>query len=80
MTRRQIDVFASKMSKRVCETGFDLNPEVVDGLNHGRSHIDDLGDSEVVEMLGRGFFATTDASELRQEIRPILEAGAYWLT
>jgi nucleotide sugar dehydrogenase len=45
--------------------GFDLNPEVVDGLNHGRSHIDDLGDSEVVEMLGRGFCATTDASELR---------------
>jgi UDP-N-acetyl-D-glucosamine dehydrogenase len=45
--------------------GFDLDPEVVDGLNHGRSHIDDLGDSEVVEMLGRGFFATTDASELR---------------
>ena len=22
--------------------GFDVNPEVVDGLNHGRSHIDDL--------------------------------------
>ena len=41
--------------------GFDVNPEVVDGLNHGRSHVDDLADSDVVEMLGRGFFATTDA-------------------
>ena len=46
--------------------GFDVNPEVVDGLNQGRSHIDDLADSDVVEMLGRGFFATTDAGELRR--------------
>jgi UDP-N-acetyl-D-glucosamine dehydrogenase len=45
--------------------GFDVNAEVVDGLNHGRSHVDDLADFDVVEMLGRGFFATTDASELR---------------
>ena len=46
--------------------GFDVNAEVVDGLNHGRSHVDDLIDSDVVEMLGRGFFATTDASQLRR--------------
>ena len=46
--------------------GFDVNPEVVDGLNQGRSHVDDLADSDVVEMLGRGFFATTDARELRR--------------
>jgi UDP-N-acetyl-D-glucosamine dehydrogenase len=46
--------------------GFDVNPEVVDGLNHGRSHVDDLFDADVVEMLGRGFFATTDARELRR--------------
>jgi UDP-N-acetyl-D-glucosamine dehydrogenase len=44
--------------------GFDVNQEVVDGLNHGRSHVDDLADSDVVEMLARGFFATTDAREL----------------
>ena len=44
--------------------GFDVNPEVVDGLNQGRSHVDDLADSDVVEMLARGFFATTDAREL----------------
>jgi UDP-N-acetyl-D-glucosamine dehydrogenase len=46
--------------------GFDVNPEVVDGLNHGRSHVDDLADADVVEMLGRGFFATTDVRELRR--------------
>ena len=46
--------------------GFDVNPEVVDGLNQGRSHVDDLVDSDVVEMLGRGFFATTDPRELRR--------------
>ena len=27
--------------------GLDINPEVVDGLNHGRSHVDDLADSDV---------------------------------
>ena len=46
--------------------GLDTNPEVVDGLNHGRSHIDDLGDSDVAEMLERGFFASIDARQLRR--------------
>ena len=46
--------------------GLDTNPEVVDGLNHGRSHVDDLADFDVVAMLERGFFATTDASQLRR--------------
>jgi UDP-N-acetyl-D-glucosamine dehydrogenase len=46
--------------------GFDLNAEVVEGLNQGRSHVDDLTDSDVVEMLGRGFFATTDGHVLRR--------------
>ena len=46
--------------------GLDTNPEVVDGLNHGRSHVDDLADFDVVEMLERGFFATTDTSQLRR--------------
>jgi UDP-N-acetyl-D-mannosaminuronate dehydrogenase len=48
------------------DIGFDVNPEVVDGLNHGRSHVDDLADSNVVEMLGRGFLATTHADVLRR--------------
>lgn len=46
--------------------GLDTSPEVVDGLNSGRSHVDDLADSDVIEMLGRGFFATTDAGLLRR--------------
>ena len=44
--------------------GLDINPEVIDGLNNGRSHVDDLADSDVAEMLGRGFSATTDAVRL----------------
>ncbi len=46
--------------------GLDTNPEVVDGLKHGRSHVDDLADIDVLEMLERGFFATTDESQLRR--------------
>jgi UDP-N-acetyl-D-glucosamine dehydrogenase len=46
--------------------GLDVDHEVVDGLNHGRSHIDDIADADVVEMLDRGFSATADASQLRR--------------
>ncbi|HJV13619.1 MAG TPA: nucleotide sugar dehydrogenase [Propionibacteriaceae bacterium] len=46
--------------------GLDVDHEVVDGLNHGRSHIDDLADADVVEMLDRGFIATADTSQLRR--------------
>jgi UDP-N-acetyl-D-glucosamine dehydrogenase len=44
--------------------GLDIDSEVIDGLNHGRSHVDDLADSDVAEMLDRGFRATTDAVQL----------------
>lgn len=44
--------------------GFDVNQGVVDGLNDGRSHIDDLSDSDVAEMVSAGFEATTDASRI----------------
>jgi UDP-N-acetyl-D-glucosamine dehydrogenase len=46
--------------------GLDVSLEVIDGLNHGRSHVDDLADGDVAEMLERGFFATVDASHLRR--------------
>jgi len=46
--------------------GLDINLEVVDGLNAGRSHVDDLDDSDVGEMLRSGFSATTDSCVLRQ--------------
>jgi nucleotide sugar dehydrogenase len=44
--------------------GLDINPEVIDGLNQGRSHVDDLADSDIAEMLSRGFRATTDALQI----------------
>jgi len=42
--------------------GLDLNQTVLDGLNAGRSHVDDLSDADVRKMLDRGFSATNDAS------------------
>lgn len=43
-------------------TGLDVSAAVVDGLMAGRSHVDDLSDADIAEMLGLGFTATTDAS------------------
>jgi nucleotide sugar dehydrogenase len=47
-------------------TGFDLSLRVVDALNAGQSHVDDLSDADIVEMLDGGFHATTDPDELRE--------------
>ena len=44
--------------------GLDVNSEVTSGLNCGRSHIDDLSDVDIREMLERGFSATTESSVL----------------
>lgn len=44
--------------------GFDVGARVVDALNSGRSHVDDLSDADIVEMLGAGFRATTDEAEI----------------
>ena len=43
-------------------TGLDVSDGVVEGLNAARSHVDDLADADIAEMLERGFTATTDAS------------------
>jgi UDP-N-acetyl-D-glucosamine dehydrogenase len=43
-------------------TGLDVSAGVVDGLNAGRSHVDDLSDADIADMRARGFTATTDAS------------------
>jgi nucleotide sugar dehydrogenase len=40
--------------------GLDLNPRTVEGLNAGRSHIDDLSDADIAELLETGFRATSD--------------------
>jgi nucleotide sugar dehydrogenase len=41
-------------------TGFDVKQATVDGLNAGRSHIDDLSDADVAAMVAGGFRATAD--------------------
>ncbi len=43
-------------------TGLDVSTRVVDLLNSGRSHVDDISDATVAEVLAAGFTATTDAS------------------
>jgi UDP-N-acetyl-D-glucosamine dehydrogenase len=40
--------------------GVDLDQTLVDGLNAGRSHVDDLSEQDVRQMLAGGFRATTD--------------------
>lgn len=41
-------------------TGFDVDNEVVDGLNKARSHIDDLSSKDIAAMLEKNFRATND--------------------
>ncbi|NBU30354.1 MAG: nucleotide sugar dehydrogenase [Actinobacteria bacterium] len=45
-------------------TGFDVSTAVVDGLNAGKSHVDDLSDATIAGLLAKGFTATTDDSVL----------------
>jgi UDP-N-acetyl-D-glucosamine dehydrogenase len=44
--------------------GFDLNQEIVDGLNSGYSHVGDIKDADVAKMIDNGFRATTHEDEL----------------
>jgi len=41
-------------------TGLDLNRHVVDSLNNGRSHVDDISNQQVESMRRAGFSATTE--------------------
>ena len=43
--------------------GLDIKPATVDGLNGGRSHVDDLTDADVAAMVAGGFRATTNLAE-----------------
>ena len=45
-------------------TGLDIRQSTVDGLNAGRSHVDDLSDADIAAMVAGGFRATTDAAGL----------------
>ncbi len=44
--------------------GLDVDEATVSGLNTGTSHVDDLGDDEIKEMLEAGFYATRDAAAI----------------
>lgn len=44
--------------------GFDASLRVVDGLNAGQSHVDDLSDDDVAQMVASGFRASADPAVL----------------
>ncbi len=44
--------------------GFDVRSDLVQALNAGRSHIDDLTDGDIAQMLEGGFRPTTDEREI----------------
>jgi nucleotide sugar dehydrogenase len=44
--------------------GLDVSRGAVEGLNSGRSHVDDLADGDIAAMLEAGFEATTDEGVL----------------
>lgn len=44
--------------------GFDVSAGTIASLNDGLSHIDDLDDDDIVEMIGAGFRATDDSASL----------------
>ena len=46
-------------------TGLDANADVVEGLNDGASHIDDISNHQVAEMRERGFAAATDPTVIK---------------
>ncbi len=46
--------------------GLDLNQQIVDGLNSGVSHIDDLSNDEIAALVAGGFLATTDPSAIAE--------------
>ena len=46
--------------------GLDVNVGLVASLNQGRSHVDDLSDSDIAAMIAAGFRAESDPSVLRR--------------
>ncbi len=47
-------------------TGLDTSERIVGGLMSGRSHVDDVTDDEIAEILAAGFRATTDETQVGQ--------------
>lgn len=55
-----LPLVSESVRQGVATTGLDVSSRVVDGLNAGRSHVDDISDAEVASLLAAGFTATTD--------------------
>ena len=45
-------------------TGYDTGAGIAAGLMAGRSHVDDVTDAEVANLVGHGFLATADQSQV----------------
>ncbi|MFB9731612.1 NAD(P)-binding domain-containing protein, partial [Ornithinimicrobium kibberense] len=52
--------------------GFDINQGVVDALNSGRSHVDDLTDADIAAMVEGGFEATSDESRIGEAATAVI--------
>jgi len=52
--------------------GFDIHQGVVDDLNAGRSHVDDLSDDDVAQMRAGGFEATTEESRIAEAATAVI--------
>src|SRR6201985_3391525 len=56
-------------------TGLDIRQSTVDGLNAGRSHVDDLSDADIAAMVAGGFRAASDVAD----IAPLRDVTFIWL-
>ena len=45
-------------------TGYDTGAGITDGLMAGRSHVGDVSDADVADLLGSGFWVTADEARL----------------
>lgn len=52
--------------------GFDIHQGVVDDLNAGRSHVDDLSGDDVAQMREGGFEATTDEARIAEAATAVI--------
>jgi nucleotide sugar dehydrogenase len=53
-------------------TGLDVNADVVERLNGGSSHIDDISSEQVGEMLQAGFVADTDPAVIKKAATAVI--------
>jgi UDP-N-acetyl-D-glucosamine dehydrogenase len=61
-----LPLVATAAQKGLVSIGFDVSSDVVAGLSAGRSHIDDVSDSVLSEVLALGSVFTTDPANLER--------------